>query len=87
MILSIPKGVRQTRQIYADEANEQGVTFRALVEHQYSTLNRSELLEQLEAEIRSGNAPTELKVSEWSPQTAQLLLAISTVVLAVELGI
>lgn len=87
MLLSIPKGVRQTRRIYADEAKEQGITFRDLVERQYLTLNRSPLLEQVEAKVRSGVAPTELKVSEWSPQTAQLMLAVSTVVLAVELGI
>jgi len=87
MILSVPKGVRQTRQLYADKAKELGITFRALVERQYLTLNRSELLEQVEAKVREGVAPTELKVNEWSPQTAQLMLAVATVVLAVELDI
>jgi len=49
-------------------------------------LNRSELLE-IEAKVRSGVAPTNLTVDEWTPETAKLLLAVATVVLAVEMGL
>ncbi len=87
MLISIPKGVRQTRRLYTEEAKTQGVSLRDLVERNYLTLNRSPLLEQVEAKVRAGVAPTNLNVSDWTPDTAKLLLAVATVVLAVEMDI
>jgi hypothetical protein len=87
MEIEIAPMVKHTRDLYQHEADKSNLTLAGFVKKQYETLLPKPELQQIEERLKRGVKPTTLSVSEWTPDTASLMLAIATVALAVELKV
>jgi hypothetical protein len=87
MDIAIAPYVAETRTLYCELAEQENVSLATIVEKQYRELPKMPALAQLESHATRGNLPETLCVDAWTPEAARLMLAIATVVLAVELSL